>query len=164
MTPYLVDVDDYRMKLVTGLTESWRLAKQHIHKAQQKQKKSYDCNTKTKSLDFREGDRVMVFMPQEVQGKDRKLAPPHHGPYRILEVQPNCVRVRPVDKPADHPILVSMDRVTKCPKELPDTSWLGPARKRSYRRQKRARRPLAPLPLQTHSYHLRNRDKARGRT
>lgn len=67
----------------------------------------------------------MVYMPQEAQGKDRKLALPYHGPYRILEVQTNCLFVRPVDKPDMQAILVSMDRVIQCPKELPDPSWLG---------------------------------------
>ena len=67
----------------------------------------------------------MVFMPQETTGKDRKLALPYHGPYRVLEVKTNCLLVRPVDRPRDQPILVSMDCVVECSPELPDTSWLG---------------------------------------
>ena len=70
----------------------------------------------------------MVYMPKEVQGKDYKLTLPYHVPYRILEAQTNCLLVRPVDKPDMQAILVSMDRVICiwCPKELSDTSWLGP--------------------------------------
>ena len=63
---------------------------------------------------------------KEVQGKDYKLTLPYHVPYRILETQTNCLLVRPVDKPDMQAILVSMDRVIRCPKELSDTSWLGP--------------------------------------
>ena len=72
-----------------------------------------------------EGTRVMVFMPQATTTKLKKLALPYHGPYRVLEVQSNCLLVRPVDKPDDKPILVSMDRVVKCSPELPGVSWLG---------------------------------------
>ena len=39
---------------------------------------------------------------------------------------PNNVTVRPVDRPKDQMIHVNLDRVTICPEELPDTSWLGP--------------------------------------
>jgi len=66
----------------------------------------------------------MVFMPQDVSGKNRKLELPYHGPYRVSEVRPNCV-VRQVDKPDEEPVLVSMDRVVRCSDQLPDTSWLG---------------------------------------
>ena len=72
----------------------------------------------------------MVNMPHENQGKNRKLALPHHGPFQILDVQPNCLVVRPVDKPDDQAIRVSMDQVTVCPDELPDVSWLGPNSRR----------------------------------
>ena len=58
-------------------------------------------------------------------------------PYSILEDQTNCLLVRPVDKPDSQAILVSMDRVTQCPKELPDISWLGPKPKRPKARKVR---------------------------
>ena len=77
----------------------------------------------------------MVFMPQEAAAKDRKLALPYHGPYRVLEVLPNCLRVRLVNHPSDKPILVSKDRVVACADELPDTTWTG--------KRKRKRRPRA---------------------
>ena len=75
----------------------------------------------------------MVYMPQEVKGKTRKLARPYHGPYRVLEVYPSGLSVRPVDRPNDTPMRVNLERVTLCPDELPDTTWLGP-RRRSHRK------------------------------
>ena len=57
----------------------------------------------------------MVYMPYKEQGKNRKLALPYHGPFRILEVLPNCLVVKPVDLPDDPAIKVNMDRVTQCP-------------------------------------------------
>ena len=67
----------------------------------------------------------MVFMPQAMTTKSRILALPYRGPYRVLEVLSNCLLVRPVDKPDDKPILVSMNCVVKCSPELPEVSWLG---------------------------------------
>jgi hypothetical protein len=67
----------------------------------------------------------MVFMPREHSGRNRKMARPHFGPYRVIEVHPNGVTVRPVDKPTDESIRVNVDCVTLCPKELPNESWLG---------------------------------------
>ena len=72
----------------------------------------------------------MVYMSQEAQGKMRKLSLPYHGPFSILEVLSNCLLLTPVDRPNDQPILVSRDRVTSCPNELPDVPWLGPHLKR----------------------------------
>ena len=126
-SPYVTSVDDYKTELTVGLTEAWKQARLNIKKAQKRQKLHYDKQAKI--IDFQPGGRVMVYMPHEHQGKNRKLALPYHGPFRILEVQPNCVVVRPVDEPDDQPIRVSMDRVTVCPDELPDVSWLGPKAK-----------------------------------
>ena len=81
----------------------------------------------------------MVFMAQETMGKARKLALPHHGPYHILEITPTGASVQPVDCPDEHPILVNLDRVTRCPDELPDVTWLGP---RSWRKSLHLRQDL----------------------
>ena len=80
-SPYLIDIEDYRTKLTVGLTESWKQARQNVRKAQTNQKKYYDQHSI--EVDFKVGERVMVYMPQEAQGKNRKLALPYHGPYRI---------------------------------------------------------------------------------
>ena len=66
-----------------------------------------------------------MYMPYEQTGKNRKLSRLYFGPYRVLEVHPNGVTVRPVDRPNDKSIRVNLDRVTLCPVELPDESWLG---------------------------------------
>ena len=46
----------------------------------------------------------------------------------MLEIHPNGVTVRPVDRPNDKSIRVDLDRVTLCPVKLPDESWLGQKR------------------------------------
>ena len=58
------------MELVKGLSTAWEVARAEIKKAQHHQKKQ--CDKRAKSVVYREGDQVMVFIPQEV--KDRKLA------------------------------------------------------------------------------------------
>ena len=130
-----MDCDDYKVELVRGLSEAWELARSEVSKAQHRQKQQYD--KKAKAVDYRQGDRVMAFMLQETSGKDRKLALPYHGPYRVVEVWPNCLLVRLVDRPQEELILVSSQRVVECSDALPDTSWLGKGRQRRRRRRRR---------------------------
>ena len=124
-TQYQVDAEDYCAELTRGLTKTWQVAKQNIGKAQQRQKVQYDKHSKEPK--YQVAGRVMVFMPHE---KTDKLSLPYHGPYRIVEVLTNGLSVRPVDKPNMKPILVNVDRVTPCPPELADESWLGPKKER----------------------------------
>ena len=96
----------------------------------------------------------MVYMPHDDQWKNRKLALPYHGPFRILEVLPNCLVIKP-DEPA---IKVNMDRVMQCPRELPDVSWLG-HKQRKRRGAKKEKQPETKESNHpgTHSYNLRKR-------
>ena len=50
-------------------------------------------------------DRIMVYMPCEVQGKDSKLKRPFHEPYRVLNVT-DTNEGRLVDRPGDDPSFV----------------------------------------------------------
>ena len=127
-SPYMVDVDDYKTELAASLADAWRITRDNIDKAQKAQKKQYDKKARVKEI--RAGDRVMVYMPQEANGVSKKLARPHFGPYRVLDVHPNGLTVRPVDRPKDPSIRVNLERATLCPSELPDESWLGNKRRR----------------------------------
>ena len=75
----------------------------------------------------------MVFMPSDCQGKERKLAQPFHGPYRVVTVSSNTAEVRLVDRPNGESICVSLDRVRRCYQEQGNTLWKGPrsSRKKS---------------------------------
>ena len=106
-TPYMVDIDDYRTELVSGLSDAWKLAGEQVKLAQQRQKFQYE--KKSEELNLKQGDRVMVYMPAEKQCKARKIARPYFGPYRVLSVTPSDVKVRLVDKPKDPSIFVSLD-------------------------------------------------------
>ena len=85
--PIQVDLEDYQTQLVNDLTEAWEIAKLNIKKSQQKQKQQYDKETHEGK--FKVGDHVIVYVSHEDTGKQRKLALPYHGPYRILG-QRNC--------------------------------------------------------------------------
>ena len=139
---YNVDPDDYKTELVVGLGESWRLAREHIEKAQDSQKRHYDAGRA--EVDLKVGERVMVYMPSEVQGQDRKLARPFHGPYRVLSLTPTNAEVRLVDDPKQTPIFVSLDRVRRCYPELGDDTWTGPRKKR--KKNKKTRSAVEPVP------------------
>ena len=107
-----------RTSIITG-----RVASEHLKKSQNWQKQQDDKRATTKSV--RPGDRVMVYMPKETTGPQRKMACPHFGPYRVIEVHLNGVTVRQVDWPKNTPIRVNQDRISLCPLELPDSSSLG---------------------------------------
>ena len=50
VSPYLVDLEDYRSELMTKLSCAWSIAKQKIEKAQQTQMVQYDKKSKEPKL------------------------------------------------------------------------------------------------------------------
>ena len=139
-SPYAVDIDDYKEDLVSNLSEAWKLAKENIEQAQTAQKKAYD--RKAREVDLRVGERVMVLMPSESQGKEWKLARPFYGPYRVLQVTPTNAEVRLVDQPNDESIFVALDRVRRCYPEQGNETWTGHKKKRK-KKCKKSTKPAA---------------------
>ena len=146
-TCYQVDLDDYKVDLVANLSDAWELARKNVQRAQKQQKRQYDYHT-TKPT-YHIGDRVFVYQPGSIQSKNRKFARPFHGPYRILDLTPTNASVRPVDRPEEVPIFISLDRVRKCPPEIPDQSWLGPTKKKRKAKRKRQRQAEAEKFIQS---------------
>ena len=122
-TPYMVDMDDYKTELTTGLNSAWKLAQENISVAQGRQKRTYDHTAKEPTLEV--GQRVMVHMPSELQGKTWKFARRFHGPFRIVSLTPTNAEVRLIDEPKSVPIFVPLSRVRACYEELPDVFWKG---------------------------------------
>ena len=154
-SPYVVDTDDYKEELVRSLSDAWSSARENISEAQTRQKKFHDRKSSAPKIVV--GDRVMVYMPKDSQGKNRKLARPYHGPYRVLSVTPTNVEVRLADKPKDDPIFISLDRVTLCYPELDDTSWDGHTRHRRKPRKSPSDRSLPGDPPHEHPYNTRSK-------
>ena len=88
---------------------AWEQAWEAVHKTQKKQKYYYDKLEQNSK--FNVGDQVFVCMPVKKTGPMRKLACPFQGPYHVMEVYPNGLDVRLVEKPAATSIQVAMDRV-----------------------------------------------------
>ena len=120
---YPVDATDYRAEFTSHMSEkkAWELARTHIVKAQKHQKKYYD--QKARMDKFLPGDQVFVHMPSARSGPAWKLARPFHGPFHVLDTFNNGVEVRPVDQPNDKPIRVALQRIRRCPIEMPDDQF-----------------------------------------
>ena len=87
----------------------------------------------------------MAFMPQEVTGKDRKLALPYHGQYRVVEMGLAAFWCNQWTSQVTNLYLLAMECVVEYSEELPDTSWLG--KKKTRRRHERSKK---------HKYSLRH--------
>ena len=127
-TTYLCDIDDYRTELLINLTKAQQLALESIKQAQEKQQTFYDKQS-SNNLPYRVGDRVMVFMPSETTGKDRKLARPYHGPYRVVNLTATNAEVKLIERPKEPSIFVAIDRIRKCYPEQSNVTWTGRKRK-----------------------------------
>ena len=100
-------------------------AREQIEQFQRKQKFFYDHRSTDPESTYRVGDRVMVYMPSEVTGKNRKLARPYHGPYRITAVTPTNAEVILIERASEPSIFVAISRLRKCYPEISDTCWTG---------------------------------------
>ena len=66
---------------------------------------------------------MFLYKPSAKTGKAYKFTRPFFGPYRIVELTPNDAKIRPIDKPSEEPIFVALDRLRRCPEEVPDEFW-----------------------------------------
>lgn len=132
---YLVDMDDYRNEFLITMSKAQKFALENIRRAQEKEKRFYDRATKDPT--YRVGERVMVYMPGDVAGKDWKLARPYHGPYRIVSLTPTNAEVQLIESPRDATMFVAISRVRRCYPEIPtDTSWT--ERRKKAKRKRRS--------------------------
>ena len=118
------------------MSEAWELARFSVGKAQSRQKQYYDQRKRLPT--FGVGDRAFLFKPAEKTGEARKLARPYHGHFRVVEIDTNTAKIRRVDRPQEEPILVALDRLRKCPAEIPDEYW--PPDKNTRKKRSRALR------------------------
>ena len=104
-TMYQIDFEDYAEELVASLSDAWQLAHENIRRAQAKQKAQYDKKSDFQSLSV--GDRVMVHMPGQVQGKAWKFARPYLGPYEVVGITPTNAEIQLLNHPNVPTIFVS---------------------------------------------------------
>lgn len=83
-----------------------------IQQAQRRYKNLYD--RKAMSKEYRVGDWVLVKFPADETGRNRKLARPWHGPYRIVTCEEPDITVSKVYFAQDGTIQVHQSRVAPC--------------------------------------------------
>ena len=115
-----VELDDFKTEMTIHMSKAWELARTSVKKAQGRQKQQHD--RRAKSVEFKPGDRVFVFMPGAKRGKAYKFARAFHGPYRIIEIVENGVILKPIDRPQADPVRVALDHIRVCPTQVPDES------------------------------------------
>ena len=64
--PFVIDLDEYKEELLSGMSLAWKLASEHIQKARVTQK-VYDKNAREADLSI--GKRVKVLMPSKFRGR-----------------------------------------------------------------------------------------------
>ena len=86
-----------------------------------------------------------------------------NGPYRVVHVVDNGVEVRPMDQPHATPTRVALNRVHRCPVEIPDVFWprkdtLPSSQDPMINSKKEPEPPVEPTPQETEwTSHLRPR-------
>ena len=133
-------VEEYREQLVTSLQSARDLAANEVKRAQKRYKTTFD--KKAKQPDYRAGDLVLVYFPQEDTGKLRKLSRPWHGPHRVTSSNNSDVCVTKLHYPREGQIQVHQSRVSRCPEDWPvGYFWYG-ARRHSVGRPPKWVQPL----------------------
>ena len=112
-----ISVTDYREELFLSLSSARQLAVEIIQEAQRKYMAYYDH--KAKADRFRLGEWILIKLPHEESGKQRKLSRPWHGPYRIMKLTDTDVTAIKIYFPEDVTIKVHQNRVSPCPMGLP---------------------------------------------
>ena len=56
----------------------------------------------------------MVFMPNETVGKNRKLARPYRGPFRVINVTQTNAEDQLIEYPREPTVFVAIDCLHKC--------------------------------------------------
>ena len=113
------DIGSYQEELVIHLQAARELARGHIRKAeerQKKQKKNYGKGSQPISLKV--GDRVYLHVPSAKKSKAYKFAWPFKGLYRVLALYNNGADIRLIDCPREEPKSVVINRLRRCPREV----------------------------------------------
>ena len=127
---------DYARELFGELKTARQLARQNIGKAQAAQKTRYD-KAACGNIKVEEGDLVMLKVQPQFK-LDRSFG----GPYRVYTVTDTCAHIRPIDKPNDDLITVSLQRLSRCRNGGMNavTPWMGHGKSRRRRELRRAKK------------------------
>ncbi|MCP4459412.1 MAG: hypothetical protein GY816_15535, partial [Cytophagales bacterium] len=120
-TTYTWALDCWIEQLPEHLRKVWDVMKTNTEEAKAQFAKQYDRTKEDPKL--REGDSVLWFRPQDVQGDRRKSAMPYIGPYTILKIgSKNTAEIRLRNNSEAEIIKVNIDQLSKCYPEFADQS------------------------------------------
>ena len=111
----LVNIANYREKVLRNMRMAWDLAKENIKKAQKKQKSNYDRHSREPT--FRVGDRMFLHTPSARLGPAYKFSLPYKGPYRLVDMADNVASLQLIGQSESEAVRVAISRLRHCPKE-----------------------------------------------
>jgi hypothetical protein len=76
---------DYVSELLTKLASAHRIAKENLLEMKTKRESNNSDLKDSYRLNYNEGDRVYLFVPDKKAGKSNKLRHRWHGPFEVLE-------------------------------------------------------------------------------
>ena len=112
-----------------SLSSARELAASSIQEAQKSYKTQYDKRVSV--VDFRVGNWVFIWFPEEETGRNQKLSRPWYGPFRIIGKQDPNLTVRKVYCLEDPEFTVHQLRVCPSPSMLPAGFYWYGAKRRS---------------------------------
>ncbi|MCP4490940.1 MAG: hypothetical protein GY820_27040, partial [Gammaproteobacteria bacterium] len=112
-TTYTWALDCWIEQLPEHLRKVWDVVKTNAEEAKIQFTKQYDRTKEDPKLN--EGDSVLWFRPQDVQGDQRKFAMPYIGPYIILKIgNKNTAEIQLRNNSKAEIIKVNVDQLSKC--------------------------------------------------
>ena len=130
---YLFDLDDFRCELMMGLYEIRKNVLSNLKNAQERMKRYWDARNHAKADVFKEGDRVLVFVPNaKSKSHHPKFIAEYAGEYRIKSLSQNSAEVYLIGK-NEPSFKVQIDHLRKIPPEVKENDMcLGASKRRKW--------------------------------
>ncbi len=110
---YTWALDCWIDQLPEHLQKVWEVVRNNAEEAKAEFAKQYDRTREDPKLN--EGDSVLWFRPQDVQGEWRKFSMPYVGPYIVLKMgNKNTAEIRLRNNSKAEVIKVNVDQLSKC--------------------------------------------------
>ncbi|EYC05399.1 hypothetical protein Y032_0082g1560 [Ancylostoma ceylanicum] len=121
VSPYCIDIDDYRRELMTGMKTTYDVVREYNEKYRQNMKAQYDRVNRVGNTSLPKiGDRVFMRLPAEkCKSRFPKLSTDWSGPYRVLESTETSALITEINGNSE-PIKVQHDILIKVPSNIDD--------------------------------------------
>jgi len=106
-----ISPDNVVEKRMCEITDTYRLVRENLQKAAERQKRQYDMRVRPAL--FKSGDVVWYFYPRRRQGRSAKWQRFYTGPFTVLE-QLGPVSYRIQKTPRSSPFVTHVDKLKLC--------------------------------------------------